>query len=81
MYIPAHGTPLPVRITVDENGDGKDEASMDTRYTHDSGGTVTAPKDDDTVDMDKVMSGIFGSGGSDDDYDGAGRGPGVGAAA
>lgn len=82
LYIPAHGTPLPVRITVDEDGDGKDEASMDTRYSHDSGGTVTAPKEADTVDMDKVMSGIFGSGGSDDDYDdGAGRGPGGGAAA
>lgn len=81
LYIPAHGTPLPVRITSDEDGDGKDDASMDTRYTRDSGGTVVAPKDDDTVDMEKVMGGMFGFGGSDDDEDDTGRDPGSGAAA
>lgn len=61
MYIPAHGTALPIRITSDEDNDGRIDATLDTRYfTVDGGTTVTAPRKEDTVDLDEAFEGMFG---------------------
>lgn len=61
MYLPARGTPLPVRLTSDEDNDGRVDATLDTRYfAADGGKTVTAPKDEDSVDLDEAFEGIFG---------------------
>ncbi|HSA50233.1 MAG TPA: hypothetical protein VLH10_08995 [Yinghuangia sp.] len=68
MYLPAHGTPLPVRVTSDEDNDGDVDVSLDTRYFGvDGDKTVTAPGDDETVDMDEAFE-FFGGGSSDDEY-------------
>ncbi|UGQ14730.1 hypothetical protein LO772_14800 [Yinghuangia sp. ASG 101] len=77
MYLPAHGTPLPVRLTSDEDNDGRIDATIDTRYFGvDDGRTVTAPKDEDSVDLDEAFEGMFGRDEpwdrSDAPYDGGG---------
>lgn len=61
LYVPTHGTPLPVRMTSDDDNDGKVDASIDTRYSKlDPDRKVTAPDKDQTVDLDTVMEDFFG---------------------
>ncbi len=60
MYLPAHGTPLPVRTTSDEDNDGRIDATLDYRYFGlDGGKTVTAPKDKDSVDLEEAFAWMF----------------------
>ncbi|MGW0658137.1 hypothetical protein [Streptodolium elevatio] len=71
MYVPTHGTPLPVRMTSDDDNDGKVDASVDTHYRAVAPDrTVTAPDGDRTVDMDTIMEDFFGSPGDGDGPDG-----------
>lgn len=68
-YIPTHGTPLPVRVTFDENDDDRLDGSLDLRYfTVGDEASVAAPPKEETVDMGKAMGGLFGGldGGDDD---------------
>lgn len=70
LYVPTHGTPLPVRMTSDDDNDGKVDASVDTHYRAlDGDKTVAAPDEARTVDMDKVMEDFFGGPSDFDDPD------------
>lgn len=81
MYVPTHGTPLPVRLTSDDDNDGDIDASIDTRYfALDEDRKVTAPPAPDTVDLDRLMEEYFGRddvpgspGGEDEDEGGSGN--------
>lgn len=70
LYVPTHGTPLPVHMTSYDDNDGKVDASVDTDYkTIPSGRTVRAPDAAKTVDMDKIMEDFFGDMGDLEDPD------------
>lgn len=74
-YVPAHGPALPIRVTSDDDNDGKAESSVDTKYFTLHGDTkVTAPPADLTVDMEKVMEGMFGGFDDEDSDSGFGLG-------